>query len=63
MKDDLPPVGFFKLFRYADKLDYFLITLGCICAIGNGVSLIFYANPFGRLTEAFAPNVSKDYIV
>lgn len=63
MKDDLPPVKFWKLFRFADKLDYVLLTLGFICAIGNGVSLIFYANPFGQLTQAFAPNADKNMIV
>lgn len=63
MKDDLPPISYLGLFRFADKLDYFLLALGLICAMGNGVSLIFYANPFGQLTQAFAPNVTKDYIV
>ena len=63
MKDDLPAVMFWKLFRFADKLDYLLLALGLICSIGNGVTLIFYAAPFGQLTQAFAPNVSTDYIV
>jgi ATP-binding cassette subfamily B (MDR/TAP) protein 1 len=63
MKDDLPSVSYYRLFRFADKLDYFLLALGLIFAAGNGASLIFYADPFGQLTQAFAPNVTKDYIV
>lgn len=63
MKDDLPPVRYWRLFRFAKKLDYLFLAMGLLCAAGNGISLVFYANPFGDLTQAFAPNVSDDFIV
>lgn len=60
---DVEPVGFLGLFRYADKYDYLLLGLGLIFAMANGVGLVFYSNPFGDLTEAFAPGADPTVIV
>lgn len=38
------------MFRFADKLDWLCLALGLICAMGNGVALMFYTNPYGQLT-------------
>lgn len=39
------------------------MLIGTIFALANGVSLIFYALPFGQLVEAFAPNKNAQAIV
>lgn len=38
------------MFRYADRWDYLLLAVGLVCAMANGVGLVFYANPYGDLT-------------
>lgn len=63
LKDDLEPSSFLSLFRFADTIDKVLMGFGVLCAIGNGVALPFLAYPYGRLTQAFAPNTSNDLIV
>ena len=54
MKDQVEPAGFMDLFRFADKIDIGLMVLGTVLALGSGVSLIFYAIPFGNLVKAFS---------
>ena len=39
------------------------MVFGTICAMGNGVALPFFAYPYGRLTQAFAPDTPTDFIV
>jgi ATP-binding cassette subfamily B (MDR/TAP) protein 1 len=51
------------LFRFADTIDKVLMFFGTLCAIGNGIALPFFAYPYGRLTQAFAPNTPTDFIV
>lgn len=39
------------------------MVLGTIFSLANGVSLIFYARPFGSLVNAFAPGKDTSQIV
>lgn len=60
LKDDVKPVGYFELFKFADKLDIFLMVIGMIFSLGNGVSIIFYSIPFGQLVDAFSGDKTSD---
>ncbi|XP_072431434.1 ATP-dependent translocase ABCB1 isoform X1 [Chiloscyllium punctatum] len=56
-------VGFFELFRFADRLDILLLTVGLICAILHGVALPLMIIVFGEMTDSFVrsgivPNIS-----
>lgn len=62
MKDTVEPAGFTDLFRFADKIDIILMIVGTGLALGSGVSLIFYAIPFGNLVKAFS-STDVDQIV
>lgn len=56
MKNDVEPCSLKELFRFADRKDVLLMVIGTILSLANGVSLLFYAIPFGNLVDAFAPN-------
>ena len=49
MKKDVEACSIRELFRFADTKDYILILIGTIFSLANGVSIIFYALPFGQL--------------
>lgn len=49
-------VPFLKLFAFADSLDYLLMIVGSIGAIGNGVAMPLMTLIFGALTNAFGDN-------
>lgn len=49
MRDDVEPAGFLDLFRFADWIDIILMLVGTGFALGNGVSIIFYAGPLSKL--------------
>jgi ATP-binding cassette subfamily B (MDR/TAP) protein 1 len=49
-------VSYFKLFSFADPLDYLLMTLGTIGAIGNGMTLPIMTIILGGLINAFGDN-------
>jgi hypothetical protein len=63
MKDTSQPCTYCQFFRFADTFDLILIILGVLFSLGNGVSLIFYAQPFGQLVDAFAPGKNAEEIV
>jgi ATP-binding cassette subfamily B (MDR/TAP) protein 1 len=62
MKDQVEPAGFMDLFRFADKIDIALMVLGTALALGSGVSLIFYAIPFGNLVKAFSSTDTQQIV-
>lgn len=62
MKDQVEPAGFMDLFRFADKIDIGLMVLGTALALGSGVSLIFYAIPFGNLVKAFSSTDTQQIV-
>ncbi|GCB71343.1 hypothetical protein scyTo_0001535 [Scyliorhinus torazame] len=56
-------VGFFELFRFADRLDILMMTIGLFCAVLHGVSLPLMIIVFGQMTDSFVksgtvPNIS-----
>lgn len=52
-KEKLPMVSLFRLFRFADKLDYLLISIGTIAALGAGVAMPLMTIIFADLTQTF----------
>uniref|UniRef100_A0A0K8VT37 ABC-type xenobiotic transporter n=1 Tax=Bactrocera latifrons TaxID=174628 RepID=A0A0K8VT37_BACLA len=51
-KDDVEPVGFFKMFRYATTKDKLLYALGLFCAIATGLTTPANSLIFGNLSNA-----------
>nr|CAB3219617.1 multidrug resistance protein 1A-like [Phallusia mammillata] len=52
-KEPEPTVDYYQIFRYADSLDYLLLFLGTVCAIGHGASLPIMFIFFGDMTGSF----------
>ena len=52
-KAEPPKVGFFQLFRFATGLDYALITIGMLAAVGVGISQPLMFLVFGEMTQSF----------
>lgn len=46
-------VPFYKLFLFADRIDYALMFLGTFTAIGNGISAPLMTLIFGELVDTF----------
>lgn len=55
-KEKVHTVPFLKLFAFADPLDYLLMIVGSIGAIGNGLAMPLMTLIFGALTNAFGSN-------
>lgn len=51
-----PSVAFRELFRFADRLDYVLITIGTVGAIVHGTSLPLFLRFFADLVNSFGSN-------
>ena len=56
-------IPFIKLFRYATKYDYFLITVGIIASAGNGILMPLFSLVFGEMTDSFSPKSTPDTVV
>lgn len=56
-------VPFSKLFAFADSTDIWLMIIGTIGAIGNGVCMPLMTILFGDLIDAFGQNASNARIV
>ncbi|KAL7133466.1 hypothetical protein ABFS83_12G143100 [Erythranthe nasuta] len=54
-----PSVGFRELFRFADVLDYFLMTIGSVGAIVHGSSLPLFLRFFADLVNSFGSNADN----
>lgn len=50
---DKETVPFYKLFMFADRYDIALMTVGSLCAIGNGLSQPLMTLIFGGLINTF----------
>lgn len=48
-----PSVPFFRLFAYADALDWTLMTLGSVAAAIHGAALPLYLYVLGRIIDLF----------
>ncbi|MCO5594158.1 hypothetical protein L7F22_048181 [Adiantum nelumboides] len=55
-KEKPKTVSFFKLFSYADKFDYLLMTLGTLGAFGHGLAFPMFFFFFGKLINSFGSN-------
>lgn len=54
-----PAVGFGELFRFADGLDYILMTIGTVGAIVHGCSLPLFLRFFADLVNSFGSNANN----
>lgn len=55
----VPAVGFGQLFRFADGLDYILMTIGTVGAIVHGCSLPLFLRFFADLVNSFGSNANN----
>lgn len=55
----VPSSGFGELFRFADGLDYVLMTIGSIGAIVHGSSLPIFLRFFADLVNSFGSNANN----
>lgn len=51
--EDTSPVAFFGLFRFADRLDYILMTVGTIFSMANGACMPIFAWLCGDMLNSF----------
>ena len=56
-------VPYYKLFSFADHLDYLLMFVGTIGAVGNGISLPLMTMVFGDILDSFGRTVNTKDIV
>ncbi|KAK7345516.1 hypothetical protein VNO77_16120 [Canavalia gladiata] len=57
--ESVPSVGFGELIRYADGLDYVLMTIGTVGAIVHGCSLPLFLRFFADLVNSFGSNANN----
>ena len=56
-------VPYYKLFFFADSLDYLLMSVGAVAAVGSGISMPFMTIIFGDLVDSFGRTTNtKDVI-
>ncbi|XP_073136211.1 ABC transporter B family member 11-like isoform X2 [Henckelia pumila] len=53
---DVNKVPFYKLFSFADSVDYALMAIGLVSALGSGLCLPFMTLLFGELADSFGKN-------
>ncbi|XP_030974218.1 ABC transporter B family member 11-like [Quercus lobata] len=56
-------VPYYKLFSFADHLDYLLMFVGTIGAVGNGISIPLMTMVFGDILDSFGRTVNTKDIV
>ncbi|KAK4745579.1 hypothetical protein SAY87_011891 [Trapa incisa] len=56
-------VPYYKLFSFADPLDYFLMIVGSIAAVGNGISIPLMTIIFGEVVNSFGQNSDKNHMI
>ncbi|BBG92983.1 P-glycoprotein 11 [Prunus dulcis] len=56
-------VPYYKLFSFADSLDYLLMSVGTISAIGNGVCMPLMTIIFGDMINSFGGTENKKEVV
>ncbi|BFG14781.1 hypothetical protein CerSpe_010550 [Prunus speciosa] len=62
-EDGTKTVPYYKLFSFADSLDYLLMSVGTISAIGNGASFPLMTIIFGDVINSFgASGNNKDVV-
>lgn len=56
-------VGFFKLFRFANRFDKTLMIVGSIAAALNGLTTPLFGLLFGQMADKFSPDSTGQQIV
>lgn len=56
-------VPFFKLFSFADSLDYLLMSVGTIGAIGNGICMPLMTIILGDVINSFGESANSNKVV
>ena len=56
-------VPYYKLFSFADSLDYLLMSVGTISAIGNGVCMPLMTIIFGEVVNSFGGTENNKEVV
>lgn len=56
-------VPYYKLFSFADPLDYLLMVVGSITAVGNGISIPLMTIIFGEVVNSFGQNSDKKHMI
>ena len=46
-------MNFFRLYKYADRIDYALIFIGILLSVATGCGLPFFAVVAGDMVDAF----------
>ncbi|CAI5996599.1 unnamed protein product [Closterium sp. NIES-65] len=57
-EEDVPPVYYWQLFKFADKWDILLMIVGSVSAVGLGMAMPMISLLFGELTNAFGQNTT-----
>lgn len=55
----LASVGFFELFRFADRTDYIMMTFGTFGALTIGASTPLFIFVWGNMIDAFSASVDE----
>lgn len=63
MDQRIKTVPFYKLFSFADSLDYFLMIVGTVSAVANGVSTPLMTIIIGDAVDAFGGNANNKQVV
>lgn len=56
-------VPYYKLFSFADPVDYALMVIGVITSVGSGLSLPLMTFLYGELADSFGQNVGTQRVV
>ena len=56
-------VPYYKLFSFADHLDYLLMLIGTISAVGSGISIPLMIIALGNIIDSFGRTVNTKDIV
>ncbi|XP_078427601.1 ATP binding cassette subfamily B1 [Wolffia australiana] len=59
----LPPLAFWELFRFADALDYTLMSMGTLGAVVHGCSLPIFLRFFADLVNSFGSNADNPQLM
>ncbi|XP_031402386.1 ABC transporter B family member 4-like isoform X2 [Punica granatum] len=60
-KEEIPHrVPHYKLFSFADPVDYLLMVVGSIAAVGNGISIPLMTIVFGEVVNSFGQNSDSE---
>ncbi|GJS38632.1 ABC transporter B family member 21-like protein [Tanacetum coccineum] len=62
-KESSESVPFYKLFAFADSIDYMLMIAGTIGAIGNGLCMPLLAIVFGEVVDSLGENQNNKDVV